>query len=41
MDSNENKISYRWRERALIAMQVLKSCEARTQAGQRLAESPG
>jgi hypothetical protein len=24
---NENKISHRWRERALIAIETLKSCE--------------
>ena len=26
--SNENKISHRWRGRAWIAMEVLKSCES-------------
>jgi hypothetical protein len=38
---NENKTSYRWQERALIATKLLKPRKAGTLSGQRLAASPG
>ena len=38
--SNENKISYRWRERALLAIMMWKPRGVGGRSGQRLAASP-
>jgi len=41
LPSNENKMSYRERERALLRIDGLKSCKAGYNGGSRLAPSPG
>jgi hypothetical protein len=41
VSSNETELSYRWRERAWIGMEVFSNLIARRQSGQRLTAAIG